>query len=64
MDKIKETLETLKDWVISGWHERTTWDGAVLISVGLIVLLFAPLMKIAAWAAIGYGTWTLVKSEW
>ena len=62
MDKIKETLETLKDWAISRWYERTTWDGAVLITVGLIVLLFAPLIKIAAWAAIGYGAWTLWKS--
>ena len=47
MDKIKETLETLKDWAVSRWYERTTWDGAVLIAVGLIVLLFAPLIKIS-----------------
>jgi len=58
-----DMINIAKEWVLARWAERTTWDGAVLIAVGLIVLLFAPLIKIAAWAAIGYGAWTLWKSE-
>ena len=39
--------------------ERTSWDGAILIAVGVIILIAGPLAKLAAWGAIGYGAWTL-----
>ena len=54
----------LKDWVKDRLEERTTWDGAVLIAVGVIALMFSGLVNWAAYAAILYGIWTLVKSEW
>ena len=41
--------------------ERTTWDGAVLIILGLLVLFLSPLAKIAAGIAIAYGAWTIWK---
>jgi len=53
----------LVQWVKDKWSERTSWDGAMLIGVGVVALLFSPLMKWAAWAAIIYGAWTLFKSE-
>ena len=43
--------------------ERTSWDGAILIAIGVVVLIAGPLAKIAAWGAIGYGAWTLWKKE-
>ena len=43
--------------------ERTSWDGAVLIAVGVVVLIAGPIAKLAAWGAIGYGAWTLYKRE-
>ena len=43
--------------------ERTSWDGAILIAVGVVVLIAGPLAKLAAWGAIGYGAWTLYKRE-
>ena len=43
--------------------ERTSWDGAVLILCGIVVLIAGPLAKLAAWGAIGYGAWTLYKRE-
>jgi len=43
--------------------ERTSWDGAVLIAIGVVVLFAGPLAKLAAWGAIGYGAWTLWKKE-
>ena len=43
--------------------ERTSWDGAVCIALGLLVLFLSPLAKIAAGIAIAYGAWTIWKSE-
>ena len=51
------------DWFTSRSKERTSWDGAVLIACGLVILLAGPLAKIAAWGAIVYGAWTLWKKE-
>ena len=41
--------------------EVTSLHGGALIAVGVVVLFFSPLAKIAAWAAIGYGAWAIVK---
>ena len=43
--------------------ERTSWDGAVCIALGLLVLFLSPLAKIAAGIAIAYGAWSIWKSE-
>ncbi len=51
------------NWVKSRIDERTSWDGAVLIICGVLVLIAGPFAKLAAWAAIGYGAWTLWKRE-
>jgi len=56
-------LETLKSWVLARWAERTSWDGAALIAVGVLALIAHPLVHLAAWGAIGYGAWTLWKEE-
>ena len=53
----------LKDWVMARWAERTSWDGTVLIAVGVLGLLASPLVKLASWVAVGYGAWTLWKKE-
>ena len=50
-------------WVKDRLDERTSWDGAVLIAVGVVVLIPGPIAKLAAWGAIGYGSWTLYKRE-
>ena len=52
MDHIKKLL-----------GERTSLDGTVLIAVGVVCVLFAPLVKWAAYAAIAYGAWTLLTKE-
>ena len=43
--------------------ERTSLDGTVLIAIGVVCVLFAPLVKWAAYAAIAYGAWTLLMKE-
>jgi|TARA_B100000214_G_scaffold194392_1_gene140661 hypothetical protein len=51
------------NWVKSRVEERTSWDGAALIALGVIILIAGPFAKIAAYAAIAYGAWTIWKSE-
>jgi hypothetical protein len=53
----------MKNWITSRLKERTSWDGAAMVALGLIVLFAGPFVKIAAWAAIGWGAWTIWKSE-
>ena len=43
--------------------ERTSLDGAMLIGVGLVIILAGPFAKLAAYAAIAYGAFTLLKGE-
>ena len=43
--------------------ERTSLDGTVLIAVGVVCILFAQIVKWAAYAAIAYGAWTLLTKE-
>jgi len=59
---IKEK-KMIKSWINSRMKERTSWDGAALVLLGLMVLFLAPLAKIAAGLAVAYGAWTIWKSE-
>jgi len=58
-------LETimLKKWINERLSERTSWDGAVLVGVGIAFLIFKPIAALAAYGAIAYGAWTIWKSE-
>lgn len=53
----------MKKWINARLKERTSWDGAVLVALGVLVLFLSPLAKIAAGAAILYGGWTIWKGE-
>jgi len=55
--------DMIKKWIEERKHERTSWDGAVLIILGLLVLFLSPLAKIAAGIAIAYGAWTIWKKD-
>ena len=33
-----QKLIDLKDWITDRLEERTTWDGGVLVAVGLVIL--------------------------
>lgn len=56
-------FETIVDWLKARWEERSTWDGTVIIALGVVALVLQGLLPYAAWAAIAYGAWTLVTSE-
>ena len=53
----------IKKWVKSRIEERTSWDGAAVILMGVLVLIAGPFAKLAAYAAIAYGAWTIYKKE-
>jgi hypothetical protein len=61
--KENNMLNTVKSWINARLKERTSWDGATLIAVGIIVLIAKPLAGLAAYAAIAYGAWTFWKKE-
>ena len=51
------------NWLKNRLTERTSLDGAMLIGVGLVIILAGPFAKLAAYAAIAYGAFTLLKGE-
>ena len=62
-NKFYRSKKMIKKWINSRIEERTSWDGAVLIAVGLVILIAGPFAKLAAYGAIAYGAWTIWKSE-
>ena len=56
-------MENGMQWLKDRWSERTSWNGLMLIGVGVVALLFSPLMKYAAWAAIAYGVWAFFTKD-
>jgi hypothetical protein len=51
------------DYIKKLMKERTSWDGGVIIAGSLAIILFGGIVKIAAWAGLAYGIWTIVKKE-
>ena len=50
-------------WISQRIKERTSWDGVAIIAAGVVYLVFEPIASLVAYAAIGYGVWTLWKKE-
>lgn len=53
----------IKKFITSRLEERTSLDGAILIVLGVLILIAGPFAKLAAYAAIAYGAWTIYKKE-
>ena len=56
-------IELAKLWISQRLKERTSWDGVVIISAGVVYLVLEPIASIVAYAAIAYGIWTFYKKE-
>ena len=56
-------LDKFKSWGGDRFKERTSWDGAMLVLLGVLVLIAKPIAGLLAYAAIAYGAWTIYKSE-
>jgi hypothetical protein len=44
-------------------QERTSFDGLTLIAICGSIILFGGIAKLAAYAGLAYGLWTLLKTE-
>ena len=53
------------EWIKDRFMERTSWDGGMLVAVGVIGLFCSAIipMNIICWAAIAWGVITMMKSE-
>jgi len=51
------------DWLKKRWAERSSKNGVALIAIGVVALVFKPLLGIAAWVAILYGAYQYWKAE-
>ena len=56
-------MEGILDFIKARLPERTSWVGATIIVVSLLIIVAAPIVKLLAWPALAYGIWTLVKPE-
>ncbi len=59
MDMVKNAVA----WAKARVSERTSWDGAVIIAMCVMVICFGGLAKMAAWVGLAYGAWTCYKAE-
>jgi hypothetical protein len=51
------------NWLKMRLREISTWSGASLIALGVLVILGGPFVKLAAWAAIAWGVWSIWRKE-
>ena len=51
------------EWLKARVKEISTWSGASLVALGLLVVLGGPLVNLAAYAAIIWGVVSMVKKE-
>ena len=62
-EKIMDMVKKCMAWVKARVSERTSWDGAVIIAMCVMVICFGGLAKVAAFVGLGYGAWTCYKAE-
>ena len=51
------------DFIKARIKEISTWSGASLVALGLLVVLGGPFVKLAAYAAIIWGIVSMVKKQ-
>ena len=51
------------DWLKGRVKEISTWSGASLVALGLLIVLGGPLVNLAAYAAIIWGVVSIVRKQ-
>ena len=59
--KRKQKEKSMITWIKNRVKEISTWSGASLIALGLLIVLGGPFVNILAWAAIVWGIISIVK---
>ena len=60
---VSSTINSVVDWLQIHLSERTSWDGLTIILISILALIASPLIKYAAWIGLGYGAWTIWKTD-
>jgi len=53
----------IKNWIEKRLAERSTIDGVLMVAAGAAIIIFSPLTKIIAYAAIAYGAYTIWRQN-
>ena len=51
------------NWIKGRVKEMSSWSGASLIAFGMLVILGGPFVKIAAYAAVAWGVWSIYRKD-
>tara|TARA_B100000929_G_C15499447_1_gene416989 strand:- start:111 stop:269 length:159 start_codon:yes stop_codon:yes gene_type:complete len=51
------------NWITGRVKEMSSWSGASLIGLGLLIILGGPFVKIAAYAAVAWGIFSIYKKD-
>ena len=51
------------NWIKGTLSEMSSWSGASLIALGMLIILGGPFVKIAAYAAVAWGVWSIIKKD-
>ena len=61
--KRKQKEKSMLSWIKNRSKEISTWSGAGLVGLGLIIVLGGPFVNLLAWAAIAWGLYSMWKSQ-
>lgn len=53
----------LMNWLTGRVKEMSSWSGASLIALGMLIILGGPFVNIAAWAAVIWGIISVIKKD-
>lgn len=53
----------IKNWIEKRLAERSTIDGVLMVAAGAAIIIFSPLTKLIAYAAIVYGAYTIWRQN-
>ena len=56
-------LSRMYHWCKDRVSQRTSWDGAVIIALSLVVLFLGQFAEWACYAGILWGIWTILKDQ-
>ena len=51
------------NWLKDRVKEVSSWSGASLIALGMLIILGGPFVKIAAWSAVAWGIISVGKKD-
>jgi hypothetical protein len=53
----------LMNWITNRVKEMSTWSGASLIAMGMLILLGGPFVTMAAYACVAWGIISVIKKD-